>query len=169
MRRDELGADGHVAQRKYRESKSEASNAQNTLEKEITTLRDANRTLQLRLRDIEVANDDFERQARNTTSSLEDLESKYNVAIERGVMLEEEIKIGELERETLRVEAQRLREELSDLKIEAEILQDKIKKQEARHLSAISTDLSVPESPTFDHSPGGSTASSPLVTTPPDT
>lgn len=144
-----------------------------------------------------MANDDFERQARNTTSSLEDLESKYNVAIERGVLLEEEIKMGEQERETLRVDAQRLREELSDLKIEAEILQSKITKMqeqqrederaaeeealaeaaeaaEARarrhHLSAISTDLSVlsvPESPTFDHSPN-STASSPLITTPPD-
>ena len=48
----------------------------------------------MKLRDIEVANDDFERQARNTTSSLEDVESKYNVAIERAVMMEEEIKIG---------------------------------------------------------------------------
>ncbi len=161
-------ADGPAKQRKYRESKTEASAAQNNLEKEITTLRDTSRTLQLRLRDIEVANDDFERQARNTTSSLEDLESKYNVSIERGVMMEEEIKMGEQERESLRVEAQRLREELSDLKIEAEILQDKIKKQEARHLSAISTDISVPDSPTFDNSPN-STASSPLITTPPDT
>lgn len=155
-------------QRKYKESKAEANAAQNVLEKEITTLRDSNRSLQLRLRDIEVANDDFERQARTTTSSLEDLESKYNVAIERGVMMEEEIKIGEQERENLRVETQRLREELSDLKIEAEILQDKIKKQESRHLSAISTDLSILESPTFDNSPN-STASSPMVTTPPDT
>lgn len=157
---------GPLSQRKCRESKAEANAAQNKLEKEITTLRDSNRTLQLRLRDIEVANDDFERQARNTTSSLEDLESKYNVAIERAVMMEEEIKQGEQERETLRVEAQRLREELSDLKIEAEILQDKIKKQESRHLSAISTDISVLESSMFDQSPN-STASSPLITTPP--
>jgi hypothetical protein len=157
-----------ASQRKYRESKAEANAAQNTLEKEVTTLRDSNRTLQLKLRDIEVANDDFERQARNTTSSLEDLESKYNVAIERGVLLEEEIKLGEQERENLRVDAQRLREELSDLKIEAEILQDKIKKQESRHLSAISTDMSILESPMFEHS-SNSTASSPLITTPPDT
>ncbi|CAI4218075.1 unnamed protein product [Parascedosporium putredinis] len=128
--------------RKYRESKAEASAAQNTLEKEITTLRDSNRTLQLKLRDTEVANDDFERQARNTTSSLEDLESKYNVAIERGVMLEEEIRMGEQEREKLRIEAQRLKEELSDLKIEVEVLQDKVRKQESRHLSMISTDIS---------------------------
>ncbi|OIW33052.1 hypothetical protein CONLIGDRAFT_627997 [Coniochaeta ligniaria NRRL 30616] len=156
--------------RKYKESKLEANAAQNALEKEITTLRDANRTLQLTLRDIEVANDDFERQARNTTSSLSDLESKYNVSIERAVMLEEEIKLGEQEREHLRVEAQRLREELSDLKIEAEILQDKMKKQEEReerHLSSISTEITIPESPTFDHSPN-STASSPLILTPPD-
>ncbi|KAF6812231.1 nuclear distribution protein [Colletotrichum plurivorum] len=158
-------------QTKYKQAKAEANTAQNTLEKEITTLRDTNRSLQLKLRDIEVANDDFERQARNTTSSLEDLESKYNVAIERAVMMEEEIKIGEQERETLRIEAQRLREELADLKIEAELLQDKIKKQEARHLSAISTDLSSMSSPTFDKNMDRSpvsTASSPMVSTPPD-
>ncbi|CAG9983927.1 unnamed protein product [Clonostachys byssicola] len=157
--------------RKYKESKLEAGSAQAALEKEITTLRDSNRTYQLKIRDIEVANDDFERQARNTTSSLEDMESKYNQAIERGVMMEEEIKQGEQERENLRIESQRLREELSDLKIEAELLQDKIKKQESRHLSTISTDLSVLSSPTFDKNGGGSplsTASSPLVTTPPD-
>ncbi|KAI9166441.1 Nuclear distribution protein nudE [Paramyrothecium foliicola] len=157
--------------RKYKESKAEASSAQNSLEKEITTLRDSNRTLQLKLRDSEVANDDFERQARNTTSSLEDMESKYNQAIERAVMLEEEIKMGEQEREGLRIESQRLREELSELKIEAEVLQDKIKKQESRHLSTISTDISILESPTFDKNMDASpnsTASSPLVTTPPE-
>ncbi|KAM0334461.1 hypothetical protein ACHAQA_001489 [Verticillium albo-atrum] len=157
---------------KCKQSKAEANAAQNLLEKEVTVLREANRGLTMKLRDIEVANDDFERQARNTTSSLEDLESKYNVAIERGVMMEEEIKLADRERETARIEAQRLREELSDLKIEAELLQDKIKKQEDRHLSHISTDLSVLESPTFDKtidaSPN-STASSPLITTPPDT
>ncbi|KAJ4303918.1 NADH:ubiquinone oxidoreductase [Collariella sp. IMI 366227] len=154
--------------RKYKESKSESNQAQGTLEKEVTKLRDTNRTLQLKLRDIEVANDDFERQARTTTSSLEDLESKYNMAIERAVMLEEEVKVGEKEREKLRVDSQRLREELADLKIEAEILQVKLKKQESRHLSAISTDMSIPGSPSFCNSPH-STASSPLVMTPPDT
>ncbi|ROT38254.1 nuclear distribution protein nude [Sodiomyces alkalinus F11] len=157
---------------KYKQSKAEANAAQNALEKEITNLREANRALTLKLRDIEVANDDIERQARHTTSSLEDLESKYNVAIERGVMMEEEIKIADKEREALRIESQRLREELSDLKIEADLLQDKLKKQEARHLSAVSTDLSALGSPTFDEktvaSSPTSVASSPLITTPPD-
>ncbi|KAJ6443772.1 nuclear distribution protein nudE [Purpureocillium lavendulum] len=168
-RAETLGFEVEEWKRKYKESKTEASAAQNALEKEITTLRDSNRSLQLKLRDIEVANDDFERQARNTTSSLEDMESKFNQAIERGVMMEEEIKMGEQEREKLRIESQRLREELADLKIEAELMQDKIKKQESRHLSTISTDLSVLGSPTFDKNSPGSTASSPLITTPPDT
>jgi hypothetical protein len=122
----------------------------------------------MKLRDIEVANDDFERQARNTSSSLENLESKYNMAIERGVMMEEEIKIGEQEREGLRIETQRLRDELSDLKIEAEIMQDKLKKQSARSLPTLSTDITAPNSPELEGSPN-SAASSPLITTPPDT
>jgi hypothetical protein len=120
--------------------------------------------MQLKLRDIEVANDDFERQARNTSSSLEDLESKFNVGIERGVMLEEEIKIGEQERENLRIETQRLRDELSDLKVEVDILQGKLRK---RHLDSIATDMSAPDSPSLAGSPT-STASSPMIRTPPD-
>lgn len=130
--------------------------------------------LQLKLRDIEVANDDFERQARHTTSSLEDLDSKYNVSIERGVLLEEEIRNGEQEREGLRIENQRLRDELSDLKIETHIVQEKLRKAESlgqsRHLrkltpsdSGASTQQSLNNA---NHSPT-TTTSSPMVSTPP--
>ncbi|KAG0137039.1 NUDE protein [Tuber indicum] len=111
---------------KYKQSKTEANSAQNTLQKEVTNLRETNRQISLRLRDIEVSNDDFERQERIVKSSLEDMESKYNQAIERGVLLEEEIKIGEQEREGLRIECQRLRDELSDLKVEQDITVDKL-------------------------------------------
>jgi NUDE protein, C-terminal conserved region len=127
---DNLNYEVNEWKTKYKQSKTEANSAQNTLQKEITTLRDTNRTLQMRLRDIEVANDDYERQQRNTESSLEDLESKYNQAIERSVMMEEEVKVGEQEREALRIEAQRLRDELSDLRIEAEITREKLRKAE---------------------------------------
>jgi len=129
--------------------------------------------MQLRLRDIEVSNDDFERQARNTTSSLEDLESKYNVSIERGVMAEEEIKAGEQEREALRIETQRLRDELSDLKIEAEIRQDKLRhaeeaadRQRRRKPPALAPDLTRPQSAMSELSPTTSN-SSPTIATPP--
>ncbi|EAU29894.1 hypothetical protein ATEG_09703 [Aspergillus terreus NIH2624] len=158
---------------KYKQSKSEGGTAQNNLQKEITTLREANRALQLKIRDIEVANDDFERQARHTTSSLEDLESRYNMAIERGVLLEEEIRTGEQEREAIRIENQRLRDELSELKIENEIVQEKLRNTELhggrrRKPVALHRTPSTPQTPEiFDRSPEGSTVSSPLFATPP--
>ncbi|KAK5115684.1 hypothetical protein LTR62_000773 [Meristemomyces frigidus] len=112
---------------KHRQAKAEANSAQNALQKEVTTLRESGRQMQLRLRDIEVVNDDYERQARNTESSLEDLESKYNVAIERAVLLEGEIQVGEQEREALRIETQRLRDEYGDLKVESEITGEQLR------------------------------------------
>ena len=48
-------------------------------------------------------------------------------------MLDEEVKIGEQERENLRIEAQRLRDELSDLRIESDIVQEKLKAAEAEN------------------------------------
>ncbi|KAL5612715.1 hypothetical protein BROUX41_004197 [Berkeleyomyces rouxiae] len=170
-RAETLGFEVEEWKRKYKEFKAEASSSQQALEKEITSLRDTNRKTQLRLREIEVANDDYERQARNTTSSLEDMESKYNQVIERSVMLEEEMKFIEQEREQSRIETQRLRAELNDLKIESELLQDKIKKYEDRQFGVASPDVSVMSSPMFDknvHGSPGSTASSPLISTPPD-
>lgn len=136
-------------------------------------MRETNRHLQMKLRDIEVANDDFERQARNTTSSLDDLESKYNVAIERGVLMEEEMKLGEQEREALRIETQRLRDELSDIKVEVEIKSDKLRHAEAtaerqrlRKPSPIDSVIARPRSLASENSPT-TTASSPTVATPP--
>lgn len=163
-----------AAQTKYKQSKSEASNAQNSLQKEITTLRDTNRNLQLKLRDTEVANDDFERQARHQTSSLEDLESKYNVAIERGIMMEEEIRTGEKEREELRIDSQRLRDELSDLRVELEVTQDKLlhaedtlERDRARKVTPIAVDSLRPPSPMSEASTSATTISSPSASTPP--
>lgn len=160
-------------QSKYKQSKTEGNAAQNNLQKEITTLREANRTLQLKLRDIEVANDDYERQARNTTSSLEDMESKYNIGIERAVLLEEEMRSGEQEREQLRIDNQRLRDELADLKIETEIIQEKLRNSEGHGFRRRKPTPLYHRSPAtpqsleiFDRSPGTAT-SSPVFATPP--
>lgn len=162
------------AQAKYRQLKTESNNAQNTLQKEITTLRDANRTYQLKLRDKEVENDDFERQARHKDSSIDDLESKYNVAIERGVLLEEEIRHGEQERENLRIETQRQRDDLANLQIEAEITQRRLQEAEAtierlhtRKPTPLSTESLRPPSPASEGSTSATTVSSPTISTPP--
>lgn len=129
----------------------------------------------LRLRDIEVANDDFERQTRNQTSSLEDLEQKYNISIERGVMLEEELKVGEQEREDLRIENQRLRDELADLSIEADIVKEKLRAAEDtihRHRAEkthalVTADHVRSRSPVSETSTSATTVSSPTTSTPP--
>ncbi|KAK3654835.1 NADH:ubiquinone oxidoreductase [Elasticomyces elasticus] len=112
---------------KYKQAKQEANSAQTVLQKEVTVLREKVRGLEGRLRDVEVVNDDYERQQRNTEASREDLEAKLNVAIERGVMQEEDIRAGELEREALRIETQRLRDELGDLRVESEITGEKLR------------------------------------------
>ncbi|CAA9956889.1 hypothetical protein PTNB73_04223 [Pyrenophora teres f. teres] len=173
---EKLGFEVEEWKTKYKQSKTEANNAQNTLQKEITSMRESQRALQMRLRDIEVQSDDFERQARHQTSSLEDVESKYNVAIERTVMLEEEIKIGEQEREALRIETQRLRDELSDLRIEAEIVQEKLRIAEetieGHHQRKVSNHVSGdalrPRSPVSEASTSATNLSSPTAaSTPP--
>jgi len=157
---------------KHKQSKAEANNAQNVLQREVTELRETKRQVDLRLRDIEVMNDDYERQARHTESSLEDLESKYNVAIERGVMLEEEVRVGEREREALRIETQRLRDELGDLKVENEITLEKlrladetIERLRSRKPSPLAVESLRARSPGSEAS--GITPSSPTASTPP--
>lgn len=88
-------------------------------------------------------------------------------------MAEEEIKAGEQEREALRIETQRLRDELSDLKIEAEIRQDKLRRAEGaaerqRRMQPppIVPDLARPQSALSEISPATSN-SSPTIVTPP--
>lgn len=155
---------------KTKQAKSEANATQASLEREIKTLRQDNLTLRQRVRDIEVANDDYERKQRTTEVSMEDMESKCNQAIERAVMLEEEVKVGELERETLRIETQRLKDEFSDFKIETDILKTKLEKAEVeltrkrRPFSIASNPAAA--SPRSELSPTTTDASGPSFDTP---
>ncbi|KAK3676941.1 NADH:ubiquinone oxidoreductase [Recurvomyces mirabilis] len=169
---EKLGFETEEWKTKHKQAKAEANSAQNALQKEITTMRESSRAMQLNLRDIEVVNDDYERQARNTESSLEDLESKYNVAIERAVMLEEEIKVGEQEREALRIETQRLRDDYGDLKVESDITQEKlrladetIERLRSRKPSPLAVEYLRAKSPASEAS--GVTPNSPTASTPP--
>jgi hypothetical protein len=89
-------------------------------------------------------------------------------------MLEAEIQIGEQEREALRIEKQRLRDDLADLKIEADITHDKLRHAETaaeRHHTrmphAISTTIHPPHSPVSETSPTTTTSSLNPQTSPP--
>ena len=78
------------------------------------------------------------------------------------------MKIGEQEREDLRIEAQRLRDELSDLRIETDITNGKLRNTE-QSLEALRSHskvrpLEVPDSPLTETN---STTSSPFCSTPP--
>ena len=88
-------------------------------------------------------------------------------------MADEEIRNAEQEREALRIETQRLRDELNDLKIEAEIRAGKLRKAEAaaeryhkRKPSPLEADVVRSQSSLSHHSPTTS-ASSPTLATPP--
>jgi len=155
---------------KHKQAKSEAGAAQAVLEREVKTLRQENLTLRQQLRDIEVANDDYEKKQRTTEVSLEDMESKCNQAIERAVILEEEVKIGELERESLRIEAQRLKDEFSDFRIETDIVRKKLEKAEeqlATKRSPLAIESNVAAaSPQSETSPTTTEASGPSFDTP---
>lgn len=92
--------------------------------------------------------------------------------------MEEELKIGEQEREALRIETQRLRDELSDLRIESDIVQEKLRLAEATiekyHERKVSSQLAGeslrPRSPASEASTSATTLSSPTAaSTPPHT
>lgn len=86
-------------------------------------------------------------------------------------MLEEEIRQGDMEREQLRIETQRLRDELSDLRVEFDITVEKLHHTEAAlersHSKKVplSTNPARPRSPTSEVS--AITPPSPTVSTPP--
>ena len=80
------------------------------------------------------------------------------------------MRTGEKEREDLRIETQRLRDDLSDLKVEAEISQEKLRNAEAmaeRSRHPLAETISRPQSQVSEHSPIDTTPSSPTIATPP--
>lgn len=85
-------------------------------------------------------------------------------------MMEEEIKVGEQEREALRIEAQRLRDELSDLKVESEIVKNKLcdLEQATNRRSRKPTPLGpiAPVSQTAERSPDTASSSPTFATAP---
>ncbi|KAG5654794.1 hypothetical protein H0H81_003802 [Sphagnurus paluster] len=93
-----------------------------SLQRELDKLRQEYQQTKLQLRDLEMGNDDLERNERAVSSSLADMEAKYSRALEEKILLEHEI----LEKASLEEESQRLRDELRDANVEISILKDQI-------------------------------------------
>jgi hypothetical protein len=80
------------------------------MQQELERLRNSEKALRGKLRDIELDNDDLEKSERAISSTLSDVESRYNRAIERTAMLEEEL----VYKARLEEELQRTKDELRD-------------------------------------------------------
>jgi hypothetical protein len=79
-----------------------------SLQRELDSLRQENQKLKVQLRELEMGNDDLERNERAVASSLSDVEAKYARALEEKILLEHEL----LDKAHIEEECQRLKDEL---------------------------------------------------------
>jgi predicted nucleic acid-binding Zn-ribbon protein len=85
-----------------------------SLQRELDKLRQEHQHTKVQLRDLEMGNDDLERNERAVTSSLADMETKYSRALEEKILLEHEL----LEKANLEEEFQRLKDELRGISVQ---------------------------------------------------
>ncbi|KAI8329781.1 hypothetical protein EDC96DRAFT_529175 [Choanephora cucurbitarum] len=111
---------------KYTESKHEQNITMVQMQREIDILRATEDSFRKKVLELELDNDDLERTERAATSSLTDLEMKLNKAIERNVILENEIQA----KDNLTEQAQRLRDELNEVHQELAVLRTQSAKQQ---------------------------------------
>ena len=79
-----------------------------SLQRELDSLRQENQKMKIQLRELEMGNDDLERNERAVASSLSDVEAKYARALEEKILLEHEL----LDKAHLEEECQRVKDEL---------------------------------------------------------
>ncbi|GJJ09532.1 hypothetical protein Clacol_003755 [Clathrus columnatus] len=79
-----------------------------SLQREIDTLRQQHQKYKVQLRELEIGNDDLERNERAVLSSLADVETKYSRVLEEKILLEQEL----LDKASLEEKTQRLKDEL---------------------------------------------------------
>ncbi|KAF8807517.1 hypothetical protein BYT27DRAFT_7097796 [Phlegmacium glaucopus] len=93
-----------------------------SLQRELDRLRQEHQQVKIHLRELEMGNDDLERNERAVSSSLADMENKYSRALEEKILLEHEL----LEKANLEEETQRLKDELRDANVEISILRNQV-------------------------------------------
>ncbi|KAF9532042.1 hypothetical protein CPB83DRAFT_891374 [Crepidotus variabilis] len=99
-----------------------------SLQRELDKLRQEHQKTKELIRELEMGNDDLERNERAVSSSLADMERKYSTVLEEKILLEHEL----LEKAGLEEETQRLKDELRDANVETSILKDQITALNAR-------------------------------------
>ena len=79
-----------------------------SLQRELDTLRKEHQSLRVEMRELEMGNDDLERNERVISSSLADAEQRFTTTLEEKLLLEQEL----LNKAALEEESQRLKDEL---------------------------------------------------------
>ena len=79
-----------------------------SLQRELDTIRKEHQQLKVQLRELEMGNDDLERNERAISTSLADIEQKYARVLEEKILLEHEL----LDKANVEEECQRLKDEL---------------------------------------------------------
>lgn len=84
-----------------------------SLQRELDQLRQAHHTLKVQMRELEMGNDDLERNERAISSSLADVEARYSKTLEEKILLEHEL----LDKANVEEECQRLKDEVRGTKV----------------------------------------------------
>ncbi|KAI9634142.1 uncharacterized protein MKK02DRAFT_38814 [Dioszegia hungarica] len=116
------------------------SSTVSAMQREMDNLRSERDKTLVALRDLEMGNDELERNERVAVSSLLDLESKYNRAIEEKTLLEQEV----VQKAEVEEEFQRMKDELRDANDQISILRDQLSRTA---LPTPPSSISVPLSP----------------------
>jgi uncharacterized phage infection (PIP) family protein YhgE len=95
-------------QNKFMSLQTSHNTTTTSLQRELDQLRQEYQKTKVYTRELEMGNDDLERNERAVTSSLADMESKYSRVLEEKILLEHEL----LEKAGLEEESQRLKDEL---------------------------------------------------------
>ncbi|KAG9063417.1 NADH:ubiquinone oxidoreductase [Linnemannia hyalina] len=103
---------------KYHLSVKESNVNINQLTRQLEQLRQQTENFIKKERELEQDNDDLERTGRAAQWSLQELERKYNVALEKEAMLENEV----VAKAALAEEVQRLKDELRDTNVELAVM-----------------------------------------------
>ncbi|KAI8346432.1 hypothetical protein B0O80DRAFT_430910 [Mortierella sp. GBAus27b] len=103
---------------KYQQSIKDSNTNINQLTRQLEVLKQQTEMFIKKERALEQDNDDLERTERATKWSLQELEIKYNVAMEKTVMLENEVS----DKTAIMEDMQRLRDELRDANVELAVM-----------------------------------------------
>ncbi|EIN14176.1 hypothetical protein PUNSTDRAFT_140528 [Punctularia strigosozonata HHB-11173 SS5] len=109
-----------------------------SLQRELDMVRQENSKMRVQLRDLELGNDDLERNERAISSSLADVDAKYQRALEEKILLEHEL----LDKASMEEECQRLKDQVREANEEISILKDQLDAARAAASSRSSVVLS---------------------------